>query len=509
VSVIVADRLPVQDGDTLEGKYRIERTIGIGGMAVVAAATHLDLGQTVAIKVMLPAAMERPDAVERFLREGRALANIKSSHVCKVLDVGKLESGEPYLVMEYLHGYDLEVIINKRGALSVEDAVDYILQACSALAEAHALGVVHRDIKPSNLFVVPLKGERAHIKVLDFGISKAPLQLVGGDNNLTQESAVMGSPSFMSPEQMRSARDVDARTDIWSLGIILYQLLTGVEPFPGESVPEIFANVLEKTPKPMSDHVMEGYLPDGLEAIVMRCLEKDPSRRFQSVNELAEALELFGPPPLPKLPKLPTLPIAFDVGPPRPFAKTFVTWEGALPRGGRKRRMLVGSVVLSVGAAAALGVVLFKTTFSKTTTTWPVVQTQMTATAPPAPTQAAPAPTQAAPAPTQAAPAPIQAAPAPTQAPPVPTQATDTTATADPLALAVASPTSVMAASTSVLAAPTSTGTTGSHPSTTPRPRVPAHQGATPAHAATPPTPEPPAPKPVDPAQPPRHRTDW
>ena len=283
------DGLP-KEGELLAGKYRVERVLGQGGMGVVVAATHLALRQTVAVKLLLPEAMERHDSVERFLREGRAAVSIQSEHIARVLDVGTLDGGRPFMVMEYLVGQDLGDMLKDRGALSIHEAVDYVLQACEAVAEAHMLGIVHRDLKPANIFVTRRADGSSLVKVLDFGLSK----LTKADSlepSLTSANTVMGSPYYMSPEQVRSLKTIDARADIWAIGVILYQLIADHRPFEEESLGSLFVMIGAEPPAPL-----RGYLPDvppQLEAIIMRCLEKAPANRFQTVAELARALAPF------------------------------------------------------------------------------------------------------------------------------------------------------------------------------------------------------------------------
>ena len=288
-----ASAAPVREGDILAGKYRVERVLGAGGMGVVVAAMHLQLDQRVALKFVLPEAITSQEAIERFSREARAAAKLKSDHVARVIDVGTLENGAPYMVMEYLDGCDLSQYVDRVGPLPCEEAADFILQACEAMAEAHAIGIVHRDLKPQNLFLTTRVDGRALIKVLDFGISKFTPSGNSGENmSLTRTQAVMGSPNYMSPEQLRSAKMVDARTDIWALGVILYELLSGKVPFQATSVTELCAMVLQDTPRPMRS--IRPDVPDGLAEVVARCLEKDPALRFQSIASLAHALEVFG-----------------------------------------------------------------------------------------------------------------------------------------------------------------------------------------------------------------------
>ena len=285
-----ADQAPVRAGEILAGKYRVERVLGVGGMGIVVAATHLHLQQLVALKFVLPAMARDAQAVERFLREARAAVRLKSAHVAKVLDVGTLENGAPFMVMEFLEGTDLSGLLEKNGALSIEDAADYVVQACEALAEAHSIGLVHRDLKPHNLFLTRGVGGGALVKVLDFGISKI-IDQNRSDAALTRTSAMMGSPLYMSPEQMRSARDVDARSDIWALGVILYQLLTNALPFEADSITSLVLAVTQASPTPLETH--RAGIPEPLRRIVLRCLEKHPGARFEDAGELATALAPF------------------------------------------------------------------------------------------------------------------------------------------------------------------------------------------------------------------------
>ncbi len=282
--------IPVRPGDVLAEKYRVDRVLGVGGMGVVVAATHLQLQQRVALKFMLDAGLTQPMLVERFGREARAAVRLRSDHVARVLDVGTLDTGSPYIVMEYLDGSDIGSVLEQRGAMPVEMAVDCVLQACDAVAEAHALGIVHRDLKPRNLFLTARNDGRALVKVLDFGISK---HTTGSDLSLTRTTEIMGSPSYMSPEQFRSAKSVDERSDIWALGAILYELLTGQVPFVADSVTALTAMVLMDAPRPLA--TLRANVPNQLVRAVERCLEKDPRARFQSVAEFALALEPFAP----------------------------------------------------------------------------------------------------------------------------------------------------------------------------------------------------------------------
>jgi eukaryotic-like serine/threonine-protein kinase len=283
----------VREGDVLAGKYRVERILGVGGMGVVVAAHHVDLDNRVAIKFLRPALLNNSEAVARFAREARAAVKITGEHVARVSDVGTLENGSPYMVIEYLEGVDLAAWLQDRGPLPAEQAVDFVLQACVAVAEAHALGIIHRDLKPANLFCIRRADGKLSIKVLDFGVSKLKDLVASGERmSMTKTSAMMGSPLYMSPEQMRSSKDVDAGTDIWALGIILCELITGSTAFPAESVTELAIKVTNE--QPLSIRHFRPDAPAGLDAAVFKCLEKDRSRRYQNVAELALALLPFG-----------------------------------------------------------------------------------------------------------------------------------------------------------------------------------------------------------------------
>jgi serine/threonine-protein kinase len=284
-------KVELEPGDLLAGKYRVETIIGSGGMGVVLSARHVAMGHRLAIKVLRMEAEERDPrgAVDRFLREARAAARIQSEHVVRVTDVGTLRGGTPYLVMEYLDGEDLKGVLAARPQLPVGEAVGYVIQACEGLAEAHAAGVIHRDLKPSNLFLTKKANGTAVVKVLDFGISKVrPRQ---GEVAATTTNSLMGSPLYMSPEQMRSAKDVDERTDIWALGLILYELLAGVAPFEGETIPEVCVAVMGSPPMALSR--FRNDVPPGLQAILLKCMEKDRDARYRTMGELARALEGF------------------------------------------------------------------------------------------------------------------------------------------------------------------------------------------------------------------------
>jgi serine/threonine protein kinase len=274
-------------GSVVGDKYLIEHVIGEGGLGVVLRAKHVDLDQPVALKHLKPDAVTRPDVVERFLREARLAAKIKNEHAVKVQDVGAVESGVPYMVMELLEGRDLEQIVAER-PLPIDTAIDYVLQACEALAEAHAIGIVHRDLKPGNLFLAKRPGSTSILKVVDFGISKMTAKDRVTQERVTRIDERVGTPVFMSPEQLQAAPDIDARSDVWSLGVVLYELVSGKLPFDEADLPQLCVAVLMKPHVPLSAVLAEAT-PE-LEAIIARCLQKDRAARYQNVAELAQDL---------------------------------------------------------------------------------------------------------------------------------------------------------------------------------------------------------------------------
>ena len=287
--------LPIASGDVLLDKYRVERLIGEGGTSVVLLATHLQRDQRVAIKFLRPA-LASDELRTRFKREARAMATLGSEHAALVFEAGALDDGLPYMVMEYLDGRDLARVLEEDGPLPVEQAVDCILQVCRALEHAHAAGIVHRDLKPANLFLTRGKKDGSiRVKVVDFGISKLlDKKLVAGDdgpNDVTSARAVLGSPRYMAPEQVNSSRDVDARADLWSVGAVLFRLVTGEHAFAAKGSIEATLAVL--TSSPLSLCELAPHAPRELEAIVNRCLTKDVTKRIQTATELAEALRPF------------------------------------------------------------------------------------------------------------------------------------------------------------------------------------------------------------------------
>jgi serine/threonine protein kinase len=277
-----------QPGDTIADKYRIARVIGQGGMAVVYEATHLRLHQRLAIKVLRPDIPDFEEVLARFEREARATAQLRSIHTAHVVDVDTLPDGLPYIVMEYLDGTDLDAALAASGPMPVEQAVDVTLQVADAVAEAHDLGIVHRDLKSANVFVCRV-GNRPLVKVLDYGISKS---VDDGSSRITGADSYFGTPCYAAPEQLRAAGDADARSDVWSLGVILFELLTGRTPFTGSSTAVIAKVMADPIPWPLD---LRPDIPRELARVMLRALERDPNLRFQTMREFAGALEPFGP----------------------------------------------------------------------------------------------------------------------------------------------------------------------------------------------------------------------
>jgi serine/threonine protein kinase len=276
----------IAEGQVIAGRFRVGRELGRGGTATVWFATHVKLGTPLALKVMLSQFKADPHATARFLREARAMARLSSDHVARVLDVDVTDDGRPYIAMEYVEGPNLAELLRKRRRLPHSEAATYICQTAFALSEAHALGIIHRDLKPGNLLVTTRRDGRALVKVLDFGISKVPL--AESEHPLTLQEVSIGTPSFMSPEQLRGSRDVGPASDIWALGVILYQLSTGRLPFRADDMPSLCLAILEQPVPRVQDDFPE--VPAALDAVIARCLRRAPSERFESVEALHEAL---------------------------------------------------------------------------------------------------------------------------------------------------------------------------------------------------------------------------
>ncbi len=275
----------LEPGSVLAGKFRVERMLGRGGMGTVVAATHLQLETVFALKFIKPELASRPGLIDRFLREAKASAQLRGDHICRVFDVSTID-GIPYLVMELLEGTDLAKLLAKEGMLTAARACNYVLQACAGVAVAHAAGIVHRDIKPGNLFVTNGPGGVDAIKVLDFGLAKVSL---GDDDEQTHAGKhLLGSPAYMAPEQIRTPHEVDPRTDVWALGVVLYELITGKHPFVGKNLSQLVEQI-ETAPAPELFGV-----PPELDQTIRRCLAKEPARRFRDVGELAKAVAPIG-----------------------------------------------------------------------------------------------------------------------------------------------------------------------------------------------------------------------
>jgi serine/threonine-protein kinase len=422
-------------GEIVAGKYELCRVLGEGGMGIVYEAFHVRLRQKVAVKIVRPDTATK-EFIARFEREARAAAQIAGPHVARVLDADVLPGGTPYLVMELLHGRDLGLELMHAAVLEVERAADYVQQAALGLEQAHAAGVVHRDIKPGNLFLCDLPGtSRKLVKVLDFGISK----VLGDDNKdaVTETFTTFGTAIYMSPEQMRSAKGVDARSDIWSLGIILYQTLCGRPPFTGSGTAVASAVAADPVPPPRD---RRAGIPDELEAIILKALEKDPAKRFQSARELADALAPFAPEkPIGKV--LASLPpaspfVSAAPTPPRSVqpaadalhdAQTVAPREVTAPRRGSRRFVaLLAAILAAIGTAALVTIAMGRIGSKPPPSAAPVQPAAMastgtgdsepSATAPPV-LDPTPAPARSSAPPTRA-PAPVPPpAPTPTPAP--------------------------------------------------------------------------------------------
>jgi serine/threonine-protein kinase len=429
---------PFLEGSVIAGKYRVGRPLGVGAMGVVVGARHEMLGQDVAIKLLLPSLGHDASVVSRFLREAQAAARLRSDHVVRVVDVGLHEGGVPYFVMERLEGHDLSVEMQQRGALPIAEAVDLGMAALAALSEAHSLGMVHRDLKPANLFLASRPDGPPRLKVLDFGISKVSLENEPPGRDLTSTKTLLGSPAYMSPEQIRSSRNVDARSDIWAIGVVLYELLTGQAAFDGETVGDVFAKIREEE-LPLLGTIRPD-VPAPLEAVVARCLRRNRDERYQSAAELRAALAPFASNPAAAtvsaaapvtsspadVPEPAIGHAGADLGAANPRAATHAGWTSQTgPRAGTRRVALAVTVSLAGLAAAAW----FWSTrppgddpaanadaAAEARPAAPVVEVASAATAPAPPPPAEPA-SSLSPEPSSPSP-PISAKPRPTQPPP-------------------------------------------------------------------------------------------
>lgn len=294
-------------------RYRVDGLIGEGGMARVYRGWHLPFDQPIAIKILKEEYSADKEAVARFLQEARAGALLRGKHVAQVFDIGRVEGGPPFMVTELLSGSDLQQMLLNGGPLPIDEAVQLLNRVCAALAEVHASGIVHRDLKPANIFLTEDKHGRPLIKLLDFGIAK---RLDGQALNDTK--AGLGSPHYMAPEQIVAPEAVDQRADIWSLGIVLFELLTGQVPFDADSVPAVCGQVLKN--EPIAPSALRHDVPAALDDIVLTCLAKDASKRFQRTCELRRALGALagsGASPRSDASEL-DIPVVVSVNPPEP-----------------------------------------------------------------------------------------------------------------------------------------------------------------------------------------------
>ena len=280
-----------QPGQIIDGKYRITRLLGTGGMGAVYEGENVRIRRKVAIKMLHASVGSQPEVVARFEREAQAAALVGSEHICEVLDLGERPDHTRYMVMEYLEGETLSSLIKRSGRLLPQQTIPLLAQILDALGAAHAAGIIHRDLKPDNVFILPQRGGiQSFIKILDFGVSKFS-QLGGEAMNVTRAGAVVGTPYYMSPEQARGSSAIDARTDIYAIGVLLYQASTGQVPYQAETFNELlFKIVLEVAPPPQT------YAPDidpAFAAIIQRAMAREPDQRFQNCAQFKEALLQF------------------------------------------------------------------------------------------------------------------------------------------------------------------------------------------------------------------------
>ncbi len=284
-----ASPFPIGPGSTVAGRWQVIRELGRGASGAVFEARDGE-GTRAALKVLLPEWRNHDEVLERFVREARVLIRLRSPHIGRLLDVGNLDAaqgGLPYLALEYLEGMDLGRLVETQGRVPYRQALAWCADACEGIAEAHALGVVHRDVKPSNVFLATGQGASPLVKVIDFGIAAG--DEAGAGSRITSMGKVVGSPEYMAPEQMMAASDVDLRADVWSMGVMLYEILAGATPFGGGSHLSLFANVMTKPPLPLRAHLEEG-VPPAVEAVILKCLRRPREERYQSMTELAGEL---------------------------------------------------------------------------------------------------------------------------------------------------------------------------------------------------------------------------
>ena len=429
-------------GQLLAGKYRVEGLVGAGGMGAVITAVQLELERRVAIKLLPPQAAQIGTAVERFLREARAASAISNDHVVRIYDVGRLDSGVPYMVMEYLPGVTLGALTAQRGPLPVAETIDYVLQACIALAECHGIGIVHRDLKPDNIMVLQRPGQLGFVKLLDFGISKSDWFSTAPEftPNLTHTTDVFGTPTHMSPEQVRSSKRVDLRADVRALGVILYEVLTSAPPFMAETLPALSAAIVSDAPVHPSERRRD--LPRPLGDVVLSCLEKRPEARPQSVAQLAEKLRPWaGPGSLSHLGRIRDLAAADPLEASRPWPRVSssaiaVDTAQAWGTTHQRRRSTSRGILLgaSVGLLVFLGVIVALALRARSAAP-PTAQVEAVDTPPtqPVAVAAAPTPTTAVPALAEAGAQPTASSEDTADAPPTPKAPPTKRHHADPL----------------------------------------------------------------------------